>query len=80
MSTRPSKSQSLINADEHLLNDFACAGCVPPTEAPMAAARARRMKGFENLGMRVPDCGLRETLTTILLTLPDGRVSPVSQL
>jgi len=46
----------------------------------MAAARARRMRGFENLGMRGPGCGLRETLTTILLTLPDGRVPAMSQL
>jgi hypothetical protein len=32
------------------------------------------------LGMRGPGCGLRETLTTILLTLPDGREPPMSQL
>jgi hypothetical protein len=30
--------------------------------------------------MRVPGCGVRETLTTILPTLPDGSVGAMSQL
>jgi len=39
-----------------------------------------RMRGFENLGMRGPGYGLRETLTTILPTLPDGSMRAMSHL
>jgi hypothetical protein len=38
------------------------------------------MRGFVNLGMRDPGCGLRETLTTIFLTLPDVHVPAMSHL